>query len=304
MPLSGAFLLALLLPLAAAAQNQFQWDPTWPVNGGQDAPDYGGGEVIGVALDAERVYMCHPTRNPVLVFDRAGRYLFSWGNGQLRLPHSIRVAPDGNVWVVEKITHQVFKYTRNGALLASFGTFRKRGRDATHFDMPTDVAFGADGTTYISDGYGNSRIVRLAADGRYLGEWGRHGSGAGQFRIPHSVAVDPSGRVYVADLNNRRIQVFTAGGQYITHWALTDRPFGLFIPPDGRVFIAYESGMVQVRDANGSLLGQVGERQKNYLKRKQWNPGELGKPHMLTVDEQGAFFTAELCGRIQRFRPQ
>jgi DNA-binding beta-propeller fold protein YncE len=253
--------------------------------------------MTGVDVDgAGRVYMCHATRYPVLVFDRRGTYLETWG-GMLHEPHAIRVSPDGSVWVVDKELHQVFKFSPHGEILGVWGERLVTGADSLHFDRPTDVAFGPSGDAYVSDGYGNSRVVHLSREGRYLGAWGRRGSNPGEFRLPHSVATDADGKVYVADRENRRIQIFTSEGQFITQWPLRDKPFGLDIA-GSELFVVYEvPDTVQVYNLQGRLLTQWGKRSRG---RKV---GQLADPHMLCVDRQDrSVYTAELRGhRIQRW---
>jgi DNA-binding beta-propeller fold protein YncE len=306
---------ALLTPFGLLAQGQrYRYDPTWPADGGRGAPDYRRDEVTGVATDAAgRVYVSTPTRHPILVFDREGRFIRSFGAGLLFLPHAVRVDPDGNVWVADINVHQVLKFSPEGALLGRFGVFRRRGWDASRFNSPTDIAFGPNGEAYVSDGYGNSRIVRLSRDGRYLGEWGSHGTGPGQFRLPHAVAVDRQGRVYVADRENRRIQVFTADGQFLSLMPLPDKPYGLHVTPDDRLFVAFErSDLVAVYDLAGTEIARLESPPRNPPPRRRRArrsrtryPGEVAAPHMVCVDDHGAVYTAELRGhRAQRFLPE
>ncbi|MCC2669411.1 MAG: hypothetical protein K0Q72_1882 [Armatimonadetes bacterium] len=291
----------LSLPALVAAQSpvQFTLQP-WPVDEGSAAPYYKRAEVAGVDTDAQgNVYMCHPTRLPVVVFDRNGNYLRSWGGGgQLTEPHSVRIDRDGNVWIPDIRLHQVKKFSPTGVLLREFGVKKKRGNDlANRFNGPTDVAFGPTGDIYISDGYGNSRIVHLAANGTYIGEWGSHGSDPGEFRTPHSIAVDATGLVYVADRGNGRVQVFTPSGEFVRMWETEDTPWGLEIGPDGRMYIAHGYPFtVSIYDLQGNLITHQGTKSKG-------RPvGSFAQPHMLAVD-QNYMYTAELRGhRVQKFR--
>jgi DNA-binding beta-propeller fold protein YncE len=270
--------------------------PNWPVNNGSAAPDYHRSDVTGVGVGTQgRVYACSGTGHPVVVFDAQGNYLFSFGEGLLTEPHTCRVDAAGNVWVTDFALHQVIKFSPDGVPLLTLGVRGRRGRDATHFSGPTDVAFAPNGDVYISDGYGNSRIARFTASGQFIGEWGSWGKGPGQFKIPHSLAIDANGRVYVADRTNKRIQVFTPTGEFITYWKLKDRPNSVFVTPDQRVYVAnWKTNSVSIFDLNGQLLGQWG--------RGGRTPGRLNEPHMLTVDDQGEVFIAEAgAKRIQKW---
>lgn len=312
-PVAVCAFLSMLLPLTGLAQTppQYKYDPTWPVNGGVDAPRFTKQEFDGVAADAQgRIYMCRPSRPAVLIFDQAGNYIGAWDRAVLGEPHSIRVDDQGYLWVVDKELHQVFKFRPDGTLVLSLGTFRRRGKDATHFDAPTDIAFDSRGDAFISDGYGNSRVVHFTAEGQYVGEWGSRGSAQGQFRLPHSIAIDSQDRVYVADRENKRVQVFTTQGRFLSQFPTTDKPFGLYIPPTNELFISYEVGYVGIYNLNGTQSSRLDSppppvNKKGQPKKKWWllrRPGDLSEPHMCTVDNQLSLYTAELRGhRVQKF---
>lgn len=293
--------LVSLLPALAWAQqiSTYAVVANWPQNDGSGAPDYRQADVTGVGVDTSgRVFVCAGTRHPVLVFNESGQYLYSFGEGLLVEPHTVRIDPEGNVWITDFQVHQIFKFAPDGTLLQTFGVRNKRGRDATHFNGPTDVAFAPNGTIYISDGYGNSRIVRLSHDGTYLGDFGNWGKKNGLFRVPHSVAVDASGRVYVADRTNKRIQVFTGEGVFLSAWKLKDKPNSLFISADQRLYVAnWKTNSISVLDLTGRELQKWG--------RGGRTPGRLNEPHMLSVNQAGDVFVAEAGSkRVQEFAPQ
>src|SRR5436190_15243210 len=211
--LTTGLLLALPL-LARAGMPRYRVEPGWPA-GAREAPDYGTAAVSALTTDRDgRVYVFQRATHPLLVFDRDGKYLRAWGAGLFTNPHGCRIDPEGNLWLTDNSDHRVMKFTTDGKLLASFGVKNEPGEDAAHFNRPADVAFGPEGDIYIADGYGNSRVVRLSHDGKFLGAWGKKGTGEGEFNLPHSVAVDAQGRVYVADRENARIQVFTPEGKF------------------------------------------------------------------------------------------
>jgi sugar lactone lactonase YvrE len=152
----------------------------------------------------------HPIASPtILCFDgSSGKLLASWGENRFVEPHGLRIDMHDNVWVTDRALQQVFKFSHDGRLLLTIGTERTAGLDGSHFNLPADLAFAQDGSIYVADGYGNNRIAKFSADGKFLLDWGRKGTGPGEFDLPHSVAADAQGLVYVADRNNARIQVF------------------------------------------------------------------------------------------------
>lgn len=159
------------------------------------------------------------TANTVLILDRrTGKIINSWGAGLFIMPHGLTVDKDNNIWLTDVGLHQVFKFSHSGKLLMKLGEAKVAGADKSHFNLPTDVAIAADGSFYVSDGYGNSRVVKFSASGQYLFEWGKKGNGRSEFNIPHAIHLDSKGNVYVADRENSRIQSFTAEGKFIKEW--------------------------------------------------------------------------------------
>lgn len=190
--------------------------PRTCVRGGATA----GGEILVLAR----------SQHPVMAFDAEGRFLTSWGEGVFSgFVHGLTVGPNGNIWIADSGSHEVTEHTPEGELLRTFGdrefpapTFYGRP-----FNMPTGVAFGSDGGFYVADGYGNRRVHRFGVDGSLLHSWGEAGSGPGQFAIVHFIAVDGQDRVYVADRENDRIQVFEQDGGFIAAWTEFRRPSDL-----------------------------------------------------------------------------
>ncbi len=156
--------------------------------------------------------------DPVLVVDHNGRILRSWGKGMFQIPHSIRIDSAGNIWTVDASSSMIFKFTPMGEKLMEISV---GGQPAgkTGFAGTTDIAFAPNGHLFISDGYGNARILEYTAGGERLREWGSAGNGPGQFRQPHGIAVDENGIVYVADRQNGRLQRFDPTGKYLGEWA-------------------------------------------------------------------------------------
>jgi hypothetical protein len=186
----------------------------------------------------------------------------------------------------------IYKLTAPGArdfaarheVILQLGTHGVSGADATHFNLPTDVAFSPNGDIYVSDGYGNARVVKYSAQGKYLLEWGKRGTGPGEFGLPHNLVVDRQGRVYVTDRDNQRIQVFDAQGKFLDEWKNVGGISTLFLTKDQQIW----TGGV-LRDLKGEVLAKL--------------PGEPGG-HGTTVSESGEVFIAQLTRVVQKFVKQ
>ena len=270
----------------------------WPLPH-QVIPDYGTYQVMAVSADDrnDRVYICQQSpRCPILVFNRAGRLLETWGAGRFSAPHGCRVAPDGSVWITDNTDHRVMRFTSDGKLLHTWGVRGVGGADETHFNRPADVAFGPAGDVYVADGYGNARVVRLGADGKFVRAWGRHGTGRSEFHLVHSVAVDASGLVYVADRENQRIQIFTSDGKYVNAWHNVGYPFGLaFLPGAARLAVADGvANTLSLYDLAGHRLARWGGTGSA--------SGKMRRAHLCCTDSAGAIYVAEVKNRrVQKF---
>lgn len=284
----------------AAAESDFPpiyvlVDPDWPVL----PPGWNFGEVAGVAADGRgHVFVLHRGEHPIMEFAPDGRMVRSWGNGMFIRPHAIRVDPEGNIWTVDNDTHQVLKMDSTGRVRMVVGRRGQSGETDENFNRPTDVAFAPNGDFYVSDGYVNSRVVRFSKEGRYIAAWGTKGDGEGEFNLPHSVAVDRDGRVYVGDRENYRLQIFDSDGNFLTQWRHVGSPWGLDLRPDGTLFIAdgHNDRILKVT-LEGKVLGAFGGNGRM--------PGELNFVHHLAVDPDGNIFASEIKNqRVQKFRPR
>src|SRR5436190_11440373 len=181
-----------------------------------------------VTVDSQdRVYCFNRSKeHPIIVFDRDGNYLHSWGEGIFAFPHAIRADENDNLWTVDREHGQALLFTTSGELLRSVGTrgyrsdtgvppdenssaaWRKVTRGGDPFNLPTDIALTPSGEMFISDGYGNARVHKFAADGTHLFSRGQPGTEPTQFNLPHGIWIDRRGRVLVADRENDRVQIF------------------------------------------------------------------------------------------------
>jgi DNA-binding beta-propeller fold protein YncE len=233
-----------------------------------------------------------------VVFDRAGKFLRSWGDGLVKKAHGLRIDGEDNVWITDIGDHLVRKFDREGHLLLTLGRQGEPGAGRDRFNQPTDVAITPGGEFYVADGYGNSRVVKFARNGRFLQEWGAKGSGEGQFNLPHAIVLGPQGQLYVGDRENNRIQIFDANGTFRDQWTEGGAPFGLFLVPDGRLFVADgRANRVTVLDRTGKALSRFGDAGTG--------PGAFSLPHALCIDPFGDVYVAEVNGqRVQKFTAQ
>lgn len=239
----------------------------------------------------------------LMIFDRDGRLVDSWEqhNDLFQSPHSVKINPhdpERHVWIIDNGAHVVRKFTNDGKLVMTLGEPGVSGLDAAHFGGPTDIAFLPNGNFYISDGYGNSRVVNYSKDGKYLMDWGTWGAGPSQFNQPHSITIDEQGRVYVADRANSRIQVFDSRGQYLDEWPNIRFPLHIRASADGHLWVA---DMLTHQMLKYNLEGRL---------IYSWGvfggqPGHLWGVHGFSTDAEGNFYVAEVFnGRVQKFKPK
>lgn len=223
------------------------------------------GFITAVSADgAGNVHVLHrPDRgDPVVVLDSSGGLVRSWGEGLFGTPHGIRIDAEGNVWTVDAGTSTVRKFSASGDVLQSVSF------EVPDFPRPfcgaTDVAFGADGSVFVTDGYCTGRVVKLDAAGRQVAEWGTWGSDAGRFVIPHGIAVGLDGRVFVADRNNARIQVFDQDGRFLDTWPYAGMVSSVAVGPAGTVYASLvldadwtEGYVVEIDPDDGRMLARV-----------------------------------------------
>lgn len=319
----AAALLALLFAIGAVAEETTRLGARYQVVHGW--PELPPGEILGQATGVDvdskgRVWVFHRAGRAwsepfpvdpiphatVWVFDAAtGRRLESWGAARFIMPHGITIDRDDNVWLTDVGSHQVFKFSPDGRLLLALGEAGVPGNDERHFNLPTDVVVADDGTFFVSDGYGNARVLKFASDGQLLQTWGTPGTGPGEFDLPHGIAIDAAGRVLVADRSNARIQVFDQSGRFLAQWqsAQLGRPYAVDPALDGRVFVADggdqpeappDRSGVAITDADGHVLDRFG--------RFGNQDGQFRLAHDLAVASDGAVYVVDAWGqRVQKF---
>jgi DNA-binding beta-propeller fold protein YncE len=257
------------------------------------------------------VYVFNRGKHPIIVFDREGRFKRTWGEGQFRRAHGITIGPDGTLWLTDDLHHTIRQFTPDGKCLLTIGDPDRPStlQGGKPFNRPTHVAISPKtGDVYISDGYGNSRVHKYDPKGRHLVSWGEPGTDPGCFNLPHNIATDAAGLVYVADRENHRVQIFDPNGRYLAQWNNLHRPCGLAADARlGDIFFVGElpthlavnkdvpnlGARVSILSIKGQLLGRIGGR---FAGEK---PGEFVAPHGCAVDSRGDLYVAEVSWTAQ-----
>ena len=222
----------------------------------------------------------------VFVVDRDGRQIHAWGQDIFPLPHDICISPDGRAFVPDCRDHTVRVCTLEGEVLQTIGSPGSPGAPGEPFNMPTGVAFAANGEFYVTDGYGQHQVHRFAADGEWLQTWGQQGPEPGNFTLPHNLAISRDGTILVADREpNNRIQLFDPDGTFKSQWPGRLFPCGLCIDGDDTVYIAEGSGV--------SIFNMEGNLQCVLTLRGGPDDEEHGS-HAVAVDSRGDIYANEV----------
>jgi hypothetical protein len=291
---------------------EYRVDPDWPQRPAELGPR---AAVPGITVDAQdRVWCVERGKVPVQVYSPKGALVKSWGQGQFKAAHSLRFDPQGNVWITDFLAHVVKKLTPDGRLLLTLGTPNKPGCDETHFAGPTDMVITPAGDVFVTDGYGNRRVVHFNAQGKFVKAWGKYGGGPGEFCLPHQIVRDSRGVLYVADRNSGRIELFNEDGKLLEQWSHVIMPWGLCItardelwvcgsspqawyqngqypPPKDQIFMRFSTDG-RLRQLWTVPVGRDGHEQ----------PGDCNWLHAVAVDSQGNLYAGDINGkRIQKF---
>ena len=291
-------------PLATDAAATYQVVHGWP-----QLPDgYALGQVTGVDVDSHNcVWVFHRGARTVLRLNAdSGEILSSFGDGMITQAHGLSVDAGDNVWLTDSNDHVVHQFNHDGKHLRTLGKKGEPAEDETHFNKPTDVEVAPDGSIYVSDGYGNSRVVRLSSKGKFLTAWGRKGQGDGDFDTPHGVAIDKQGQIYIADRGNSRIQVFDGDGKFLKAWKSDGigRPWGLDIGPDGSLFVADGGDLTgKAYDRNRALRMNLDGRILDKWGSYGSQDGQFYWAHDIAAGPDGAVYVTDVnVGmRVQKF---
>ena len=247
-----------------------------------------------VATDSQdRVYAFQRKDPPIVVFDRDGSYLTSWGSSAIKDPHGIAIIDDV-IYLTDRDDHVALKFTLDGKPLMVLGTRGQPSdtgatkdielppRSAGPFNKPTEMVVAPSGDLYVSDGYRNSRVHRFSAQGALLSSWGTPGKHEpGEFHLPHSLWVDPEGFVYVCDRENSRIQVFNGSGKFVSQWRDIHRPTDIYFNARQVAYVSELRPSVSILDRNGKVLARF----------------DSPSGHGLWVDSVGDIYLAEAGGK-------
>jgi len=288
-------------PIVGSGKYRYKVHEDW-----QQPPEWLEVKACAVTVDSQdRVYCFNRNdAHPVVIFDRDGKFLSSWGQGMFPYPHAIRVVQENGqdvVWICDEYLGQFLKFTPDGKLLQTIGEAGARSdtgiadgdksstawKKVTHsgppFNLPTDIAFAPDGSMFMTDGYGNARVHKFGADAKYQSSWGEPGKAPGQFNLPHGIWVDRRGRLLVCDRENDRVQVFDQSGKLLEVWPVElIGPAFFYVDKDDIVYIPeHNGGMISILTLDGERLAR-------------WGDGPIMRSsHGIWGDSQGNIFVVQ-----------
>ena len=264
-------------------------------------------DVGAVAVDSkDQVYVFNRGEHPMMVFDRQGNFLRSWGEGVFKRAHGLHIDAHDNLYCTDDGDHTVRRCATDGKIDLTIGIPGKPApfMSGEPFHRCTHTALSPKGDIYVSDGYGNARVHKYSPAGKLIMSWGESGSEPGQFNIAHNIATDDDGWVYVADRENHRVQVFDGNGKYETQWNNLHRPCGLYCcRGKTRSFVIGELGpgmrvnlkapnlgpRLSIVDAKGKLISRLGGKEGPGLEA-----GKFIAPHGLALDSKGDIYVGEV----------
>ena len=303
--------------------SEYDVDVTWPKR-----PENVSGEgwVSGLDIDAnQNIWMFRKGPDPVQVYKTDGTFVRTWGKGNFKDPHQLRIDPEGNVWVADFGLHIIQKYTPEGKLLQTIGVKNEPGRDETHFNRPTDMAIAPNGDIFVTDGYTNRRVVHFDKNGKFIKTWGEYGTKPGNFVIPHAIEIDKKGNLYVCDRNSGRVQIFNQEGKLVDMWSGLLMPWGITYVNNEILICGSSPHWWYRHDAYPNFKDQlfmrfspegrikqvwtipVGKFEKIPTTKKEianLKPGETVGAHCIVQDAKGNIYIGDIWGeRTQKYIP-
>lgn len=263
-------------------------------------PDRFGNECLDSDLD------------PIVKFDADGNAVESFGGGMFIWPHGLFVDDDSNVWVTDAVResrtpegsrgHQVIKFSSTGEELMRLGIPGKAGKGDYQFNSPADVVVGDHGNIFIADGHnpdGNNRVMVYSQDGTFLRSWGKTGYAPGEFHALHAMAIDNSGRLFIADRFNNRLQIFDQEGNFIAQWTQFGRPSGVFFDDHGNIYVS-DSESDNVQNPGYEMGIRIGDAETGWVKYFIMLPN--GDPRF-TRGNGAEFVTVDAAGNVYGGEP-
>jgi len=277
-------------------------------------------DVDGVAVDSkDNVYLMTRKDPRLIVYDRDGNFLRSWGEDVFTpRTHGVAVGPDDMVYSVDDGDHTIRKFTPEGKQVIMIGTPGKASdtgydgknhgsvmRGGPPFNRPTNAAIASDGEIYVCDGYGNSRVHQFSPDGTLIRSWGEPGTGPGQFRLPHGIAISPDNRVFVTDRENDRIHIYSRDGNLLDMWTHVQRPTDISFDREGRAYVSelwwrvgqssFTNGKIKYDLPGGvRVLDLAGNVLLHWCNADREAPGNFVAPHAISVDSRGDVYVGEV----------
>ena len=279
-----------------AVENWAKWPDDWTLH-----------DVAAVGIDrSDNVYAFHRGDHPIVVFDRDGNVLRTWGEGVFGHAHGVHMGADDTIYLTDDFDQTVRKCTLDGKVLLTIGVPGEAApfMSGEPFRRCTHTALSPTGEIYVSDGYGNACVHKYAPNCKRLLSWGRPGAGPGEFNLPHNIACDADGWVYVADRENHRVQVFDGNGRFETQWYGLHRPSGMYMPPGkcpvcyiGEIGPYYEFSRgapnlgprVTILSHEGKVIARITREPCAGS-----GPGQFFSPHGLAVDSRGDLYVGEV----------
>ncbi len=265
-------------------------------------------DVGGISIDSQdRLYILNRGPHPVIILDRDGNFLGSWGEGYFKRPHGSRIVPGNIIYCTDDGSHTISKFTMDGKLQSVIGNKDKpsdtgyvQKKDLMEslatikhgglpFNRPTGIARSSTGELFATDGYGNARVHKFTPDGKLITSWGEPGTAPGHFNLPHNVWIDKYDRLWVSDRENNRMQQFDTNGKLLAIWMDLFRPTDVFIDKDEIVYISEIRPGVSIFTIDGRLLARWYNEEKNPA------TDLFISPHAIAVDSRGDIYVGEVA---------
>ncbi len=263
-----------------SGDHRFELVPGWP----QRPADLNLGWIGGIGVTSGgRAYVYNRGDYPMAVFDaESGEFIKVWDEPRFVHAHGVWVDEDDRLWLTDQKAHVVWVCDEDGQILDHIGNEGQKGAaDGDPFNEPTDIALAGDLGYFVSDGYGNSHIHHIAPDHSLVTTWGGRGDGPGQFNLPHCVHYDSRGRVWVADRENNRIQLFDTAGNHLETWTGFLRPGDFVTAGPDLVYVCELGGRITVLDLDGGIV-------------ERFDLPDPRAPHGIWLDKAGNLYVVEV----------